>query len=306
MPTRRTLGLLLTLGIASVSFSSILARWAQEEHVPSLVISFYRLLFATLMLAPWALRNHIREPLAISRRDLLTLAAIGFFLAAHFATWVTSLEYTSVAASATIVATEALWVPLGTAYLLREHVSVRAWTGVGVAFGGLLLLAYGDRTQTTFGALALYGDFLALAGAMAASLYFLGGRRFRQRMPNLTYATLVYAFAGLFLLGMVLAQGESLAPYSGAGFRFMFLFAFFPMILGHTVFNYLFKWLPPHYISTPILAEPVVSALLAFLLLGETVGALVLAGGAVIIAGILVGTLGLKKLESRTAGPLTE
>jgi drug/metabolite transporter (DMT)-like permease len=281
---------LLALAIAGVSVSSVLVRYAQAESVPSLVISFYRMLFATLMLAPFALARMRRGGWGVGRRDVGLLAVVGFLLAAHFATWVTSLEYTSVASSAVLVTTEALWVPLGAAFLLRERVGARVWTGVLIAFGGSILLVAGDLRETRFGGLALLGDFLAFAGALAASMYFLAGRRLRQRFDLVVYATVVYAFSAMFLLAMVLVRGDPLWPYSDRAFFILFLFAFFPMIVGHTTINYLLRWVPPHYISTAILAEPVVSALLAWMLLDEAVLPLVFLGGAVILLGILVAT----------------
>lgn len=289
-PVRRAHWALLAVAVAGVSFSSILAREAQAEGVPSLVISFYRLLFATIMLAPFAFAEARRAPARVPASDWARMGGIGFLLAAHFATWVTSLEYTSVASSAVIVTTESLWVPLGTAYLLREHVGARVWTGVLVAFAGGLLLVAGDLGETRFGGNALVGDFLALAGAFAASLYFLAGRRMRQRHSLLVYATIVYAFSAAFLLAMALARGEDLTPYSSRAFAVMFLFAFFPMIVGHTTINYLLRWVPAHYISTAILAEPVVSAFLAFLRYDEAIRGLVLLGALIILAGIVVAT----------------
>jgi drug/metabolite transporter (DMT)-like permease len=285
---RRAHWILLSVAVAGVSVSSILVRYAQDEGVPSLVISFYRLLFATLMVAPFAFAGARKEPIRIPAGDWARLAGVGFLLAAHFATWVTSLEYTSVASSAVLVTTESLWVPLGTAYLLREHVGGRVWTGVLVAFAGSLLLVAGDLGEARFGGRALLGDFLAFAGALAASMYFLAGRRLRQRYTLPLYATVVYAFSALFLLLMAFAQDAPLAPYSPRAFGILFLFAFFPMIVGHTTINYLLRWVPAHYVSTSILAEPVVSALLAFLLLAESIRGLVLLGGLVILAGILV------------------
>src|SRR5688572_20579384 len=153
------------------------------------------------MLGPFVLRRGLKS-LRMGWTETARMAAVGFLLAAHFATWVTSLEYTSVASSTVLVTTESLWVPLGAAYLLREHVGGRAWLGVAVAFGGSLLLVTGDLGETRFGGNALLGDGLAFAGALAASMYFLAGRRLRQRHDLLVYAVVVYAFCSLFLLAM--------------------------------------------------------------------------------------------------------
>lgn len=295
--------ILLVCAIAGISFAAILARMAQDEGVPSLVISFWRLLFSTVMLAPFAVRSARTHPIAISGKQWLVLAAVGFLLAAHFAVWVTSLEYTSVASSVVIVTTESLWVPLGTAYLLREHVGWRVWAGVAVAFAGSILLVSGDAGDTRFGGLALLGDFLAFAGAIAASLYFLAGRVLRQRYSLPVYATIVYGFASVFLLAMALLRGDALIGYTTRAFAIMFAFALFPMIVGHTLINYVLRWVPAYYVSTGVLAEPVVSAFIAFLLFQETVTVLVLVGSAVILAGILVATTGERSVPPAPVAP---
>lgn len=295
---------LLAVAVASVSFSAILVRYAAVEAGP-LAIAFYRLFFATLLLAPFAVRAARQERQPLRPRDLAAFAAVGFLLAAHFATWITSLRLTSVASSAVIVATESLWVPLGAAFLLRERVGARIWVGVGIALVGSTVLVVGDRGDTRISAHSLAGDFLALAGALAASLYFLAGRRIRQRVGLFTYATIVYAWTSLFLLGFILVKHEPLWPFSLRIFGFLLALAFFPMILGHTLINYLLKWVPPHYVSTSILAEPVVSALLAVVLLSEALLPSVAAGGAIILAGILVATLrrpsGVERIPEATA-----
>lgn len=289
-PTAKTRYTLLIIAISSVSVSSTLALYAREEHVPPLVISFYRLLFATLMLAIPAFFAARQERIDLTLRDHVLLAGVGFLLAAHFATWVTSLFYTSAASSVVIVTTEAIWVPLGAHFLLKEKVNPKVWWGVLIAFVGAILLVSGDLGETRFGGNALIGDFLALAAALAASGYFLAGRRLRQRMGLFTYATLVYSWSTLFLFFFVLGNGQNLGPYSEVAFFWLFLFALLPMILGHTVINYILRWVQPHVVSTAILAEPVVSAILALILFAQDPTPLVWIGGAVILVGIVVAT----------------
>lgn len=289
-PTVKTRYTLLVVAIASVSVSSTLVLYARDEGVTPLVISFYRLLFATVMLAVPAVLAARKEPVALSLRDHVMLAGVGFLLAAHFATWVTSLFYTSAASSVVIVTTEAIWVPLGAHFLLKEKINPKVWWGVLIAFLGSILLVSGDFGETRFGGNALIGDFLALAAALAASGYFLAGRRLRQRMGIFTYATIVYAWSTLFLFAFVLFNGQSLGPYPPVAFFWMFLFALLPMIFGHTVINYILRWVQPHVVSTAILAEPVVSAILALILFAQDPTPLVWIGGGVILVGIVVAT----------------
>jgi drug/metabolite transporter (DMT)-like permease len=295
---------LLAVAVASVSPSSIIAKYASGKipedaigfdiagDAGALVISFYRLLFATMMLAPWGIRAVIRERANVTRKQLGFLAIVGFLLAAHFAVWVESLSYTSVASSALLVTTEAIWVPLGAAYLLREHIGTRVWVGVAIALMGSVVLVMGDAGAALGGSNPVLGDFLALAGAFAASLYFLAGRFVRQNLSLPAYALIVYGFSTVFLLVFVVVRGEPLLGYRPWTYFWMFLFALVPMILGHTIINYILRWLQPHIVSTTILAEPLVSALMAFSFgIDPELPGLVYLGGLLVLGGIIYATI---------------
>lgn len=276
----------LAVAIAAVGPSSVIGRLAGEA--PPLVISFYRLLFATLLLAPYFGWNMWRTRERVATRDILMLGGVGLMLAAHFAVWVTSLFYTSVASSAVLVATEAIWVPLGAAFVLRERLGGRVWVGIAVAFTGTLALVAGDSGGFGSGPDPVLGDILAVAGAIAASLYFLAGRRFRQRMSLPTYAFIVYAWSTLFLFLFVMVRGDPLTGYRSDTVAWMAVFAIGPMILGHTIINYVLRWIQPHVVSTAILLEPLISSVLAVVVLEERVGLLVYVGGAVVVLGVLL------------------
>jgi drug/metabolite transporter (DMT)-like permease len=291
----------LAVAIGSVSVSSTLALFAAREAQP-LVISFYRLLFATLMLAGPAILVARSESFRISLKDMAMLGGVGLLLASHFATWLTSLAYTSAASSVVIVTTEALWVPLGAHFLLRERVGSGVWIGILVAFSGAVLLVAGDIGETRFGPDALLGDFLAFAAALAASGYFLAGRRLRQRMNLLTYASIVYAWATFFLFIFVLANGQFLGPFSPDIVVFLFLFALIPMILGHTIINYVLRWIRSHVVSTAILVEPVVSAILALIYFQQNPSLLVWLGGSVILIGVALATFATEGSPDAEAG----
>ena len=102
--------LVLGIGLLAISFGAILARYAQANGLPSLAIATLRLAFAALIVTPIALYQSGRVLGALSRRQLLLATAAGFFLALHFATWISSLAYTSVASSTALVTTNLLWI----------------------------------------------------------------------------------------------------------------------------------------------------------------------------------------------------
>ncbi len=156
---------------------------------------------ASLILTPLALWRNGTEMVQLTQRDWLLLAAAGVCLGLHFATWISSLSYTSVASSVVLVTTSPFFVGLGAHFLLRERVPVVMFVGVALAVVGGALIGWGDVAVS---GRALWGDVLALAGALAASAYYLIGRSLRQHMSLLAYVTPVYWVAALVACAMVL------------------------------------------------------------------------------------------------------
>ena len=124
--------LALAFAILAVSTASIFIRLAQE-HAPSLVIAAGRLTLATLILAPIAWTQKRAELRSLSRSELGLALLSGFFLALHFATWISSLEYTTVASSVVLVSTVPLWVALLSPVLLKEPVTRLVLAGMALA-----------------------------------------------------------------------------------------------------------------------------------------------------------------------------
>lgn len=189
----------LLVGILAISFGSILVRLAlrasgDQSLAFSLVMSAGRLALAALLLAPgWT------RPLE-GRAGLPFALAAGGFLALHFAFWITSLSYTSVAASTALVTTNPVWVTLLGWWLFGERPSFLTLLGVGVALLGGVLIGLGD-SEGGGGANPLLGDFLALLGAVAASCYFLLGREAQRRgLSTWAYVRVAYTAAALLLL----------------------------------------------------------------------------------------------------------
>src|SRR6266542_4283036 len=133
-------GVALLAAILAVSTASIFIRFAQADGAPSLVIAALRLSFATLLLAPVALTRHRDEICNLTRSELSLGLVSGLFLAVHFATWISSLEYTSVASSVVFVSTGPLWVALLSPILLNERLTRAAIIGLALSlFGGTII-----------------------------------------------------------------------------------------------------------------------------------------------------------------------
>jgi len=269
----------LFIGVGAISFAAILIRWAQA---PALAVAAYRLGFSALILLPlagWRARDELGT---LSRRDLTLAVLGGFFLACHFALWIASLEYTTVASSVVLVTTNPLWVGL-LAPLLGDRVGWRMALGIGISVVGGVLVGAGDLA---LGATALWGDALALGGAWMILAYLLLGRGLQRRLSLLAYVTPVYTAAAVFLVLFALVAGVPLAGYSAQTVIMCLLLALGPQLVGHSSINWALRYLSPAFVTITILGETVGSTVLAFVLLGELPPLVTLAGGALILAGI--------------------
>jgi drug/metabolite transporter (DMT)-like permease len=283
-PSRAALAGAVALSILAISSAAILFRLADAPPVPA---SAFRLLFATLLLLPFAAWKARSELASLTARDWLGLAVVGVVLAIHFASWVASLGLTTVAASVVLVTLHPVFVAFLSDRLFGEGLAPRGWAGIVVALAGGVVITWGDAQR---GSSPLLGDALALVGALAAAAYFLAGRGYRRRLGLLAYVTPVYGVAALALLaGSLLVPSPYGGPLWGYDARQLVLFlllAGVPMILGHTVLNWALRYVTAPVVATTILGEPVGASLLALLVLGEAPGALTLAGGALVLAGI--------------------
>jgi drug/metabolite transporter (DMT)-like permease len=294
--TRLLLPIILVAAILAVSTSSIFIRFAQQD-APSLVIAALRLSFATLLLAPVAWMRHRHELISLGRREVVLGIVSGVFLAVHFATWISSLEFTTVASSVVFVSTGPLWVGLLSPILLDERLSGAAVAGLAVAILGGTIIGLSDACTWQGGlrcpdlgrilqGRAMWGNLLALAGAWTVSGYLIIGRKLRAQMSLIPYILLIYSIAAVTLVILMLAAGYSPFGYFPQTYGWIFLLALFPQLIGHSTYNWILRFLPATLVAITTLVEPVASAVLAFFILREVPSRWVLLGGCLILAGI--------------------
>ncbi len=272
----------LALGVIAVSWGAILVRLAAA---PALVVGAYRLVMASLILTPLALYRNGQELRRLTRHDLGLMIVSGFFLGLHFATWISSLTYTSVASSVVLVSTTPLFVGLAARFLLKERVSSQMFAGIAVATLGGAIIGWGDLRLSGW---ALWGDLLAVLGAIAVAAYFLIGRNLRRRLSLLTYVTPTYWTAAVVLTVAMLLSGQAVAGYPLRTYLVILLMAIGPQVVGHSSFNWALGYLSPTFVTVSILGEPVGSTVLAYWILKESPSTTKLLGGAAILAGIYV------------------
>ena len=266
----------------AVSWAAILVRLADAAP---LAIAAWRLVLAGAATGAFAVFRRRGELRALGPRARLLLAAAGLALSAHFATWIASLRLTSVASSVALVTTQPVWVALLSRAFLGERISTRAMAGIALAVAGGATMAGGDLA---LGRAALVGDVLALAGALAAAVYFVLGRRVRAGLSLGAYVGVVYPVAAAGLVALALAAGAPLSGYGSRTWAALALLAMVPQLIGHSLLNWALRWLSGTFVAITILAEPVVSILLAIPVLGERPTGLQILGGAVLLAGVVL------------------
>ena len=275
----------IVIGIAAVSSASILIRFAQRE-APSLVIAAARLTLASLILVPLAWTRYRGEYHRLTRRDAWLVILSGIFLALHFATWISSLGYTTVASSTVLVSTSPLFVAIMAWLFLREKIGPAVIAGLAVTLAGSIIIALNDRTGAMHN--ALLGDLLAFAGAVAVAGYLLIGRRLRARLSLIPYIAAVYGTAAVVLLAMVLVTRERAVGYSPVTYLWLLLLALVPQLLGHSSFNWALAHLPATFVAVATLGEPIGSTILAYIILGEMPALIKILGAVLILVGIVV------------------
>lgn len=277
--------LALAVGVLAVSASAPLVHAASPA--PAMTVAALRIGVAAVLLSLSA-GPRLSLVAGLARKELFLILVSGVLLAAHFASWISSLYLTSTAASVALVATQPVFAGLLGRIFLGEGLSWREVMGISVAGLGCAILAAGDVSGQG-GTTALFGDALALFGALTVAGYFVVGRGLRGALPLAPYLAAVNAVAGALLIAAAVAFGAPLAGFEGRVYLVIFLCAAVPSVLGHTMLNWSARKIPVHFVGLAILFEPVGASSIQWLAHGEAPPASAVIGGAVIVAGIAAG-----------------
>lgn len=277
--------ILIAVGVVAVSTSAPLIA---ATAASGLAIAFWRSALGALFTAPVVLVRRWAELRSMNRRLVLVSAAAGALLAAHFATWVPSLTYTSVASSTALVATQPLWAAL-IAQARGQHVPRRAWLGMAVAFAGVLAITGVDFAVS---AEALFGDILALVGAVFAAAYVTVGAEARQHLSTGSYTLICYTVCGLVLLPVGLVAGVPLTGFAAVTWWQILALTLVAQLLGHTVLNSVLRTTSPTVLSLAILFEMPGATIIAAVAIGQLPPAGVIPAAALLLVGIALVVFG--------------
>ena len=274
--------LLLLAGVAAISSAALLIR---EADAPPLVTAASRMLIAAVVLIPFCATRVAKALKKLTARDVWLIAVSSIALSLHFWLWITSLSYTSIASSVVLVTSHPALVALLSFILWRERLPRMAFLGIFIAFAGLVVINVGNFTT---GSRALEGNLMALAAAGAITVYLMVGRHVRERIDAQSYLTMVYSLAAVLLTGAALIAGEKFSGYPSKTYWMLGLLGLLPQLVGHTSLNLAVRRLPVTIVSVAILGEPVGATFLGWVFLEEAPAAKEVAGGIVILLGILL------------------
>jgi len=274
---------LVTMLVAIVAVSTSGPLMAATA-APALAIAFWRNAFAAVALTPWALlrrRDELRR--LLSEQPRLAIGA-GVLLALHFATWVPSLRFTSVASATALVSTQPIWAAL-LARRAGARIDARAWTGIVVAVCGAVVITGVDVSTSSR---ALVGDLLALAGGVFAAGYIVAGGAVRRRVSTITYTTVCYSTAAVALCLACIVGGKALSGYPASAWWRLLAVTLGAQLLGHSLFNRVLRTVSPTMVSLAILFEVPGAAFIAAIWLHQTPPAGTIPGLLLLLGGLAV------------------
>ena len=250
----------------------------------SLFLAASRLILAALILLPtWRKLNSVQ----VNRKSLYYAIAAGICLALHFATWITSLSYTSIAASTVLVTTNPIWVGILSWWCYGEKLSRHNIIGISIALIGGIVIAIADSHISHGYSNPLLGDTLAIVGAVMSSLYLVyGAQAQKEGLSTNNYIAIAYSTAAILLFPLPLLYKTSYLGYSPQVYLYVLFMAIVSQVIGHTSLNWAIKWVSPALVSLSLLFEPVFASLVAAIMWREIPSANLLLGGLTILMGI--------------------
>jgi len=288
--------IILAIGVFIISFSGIIIK---VITAPALIIAFYRVFLASIFLTPLFLTKY---------RDSLKFffdirpAMVGFLLALHFYAWISAVQLTNVANAVIFIAIQPLFTLLLEYFFAREDVRKGAVAGVVFALIGSIIISFSDLyiILTRF-----YGDMLAILAAFLAACYLFLGRSFRKKIEYIPYIYIVYSYCAFFLFIFVLLSGHSFTGYSNINYMYILLLALGPTLIGHSVLNLSIRYVPATIVSLAILGEPIMTTVLAMIILKETLTTATIIGGSLILYGIFKAINSNQRQSKKFAGEET-
>jgi drug/metabolite transporter (DMT)-like permease len=271
--------LVLAIAVVAVSHGAIFVRLAAA---PPIAVAAWRTLLASLVVVPAAALLGKARPDARLLDWCLAIIA-GGLLALHFAFWITSLSYTSIANSVLLVNTAPVWVALFALLIGRDLPGRWQWLAIGLSLAGAGIIASGSVGAGQGGWL---GDTLAVGGAVAMAGYMLLARAAQRGLPFLPYVATAYGSAAAVLWIAVALTDVQWHGFTSKTWLALGALALVSQLIGHSGYNWSLRHLRTPMVAVALLGEPVLASILGWLVFGEALTPRTLAGGVLVLGAI--------------------
>jgi drug/metabolite transporter (DMT)-like permease len=275
--------LVLAVAVVAVAHGAIFVRLA--DGAEPLAIAAWRLTLATGIVLPLVLARARNGFASLTRRELVLTLAAGALLAGHFATWISSLKFTSISNSVLLVSTAPVWVAVIGRITGTVQLSRLMGVAIGLSILGSVIIAGGNAA---IGTGTLRGDLLALLGAICMGAYLLAAQRVQRSVAFGPYVALVYASTAVWLWIAALATGTHMSGFDARTWSALAGIAVVSQVIGHSGYNYSLRQLKPEFVAVTLLGEPILASLLGWFLFREPVPAATLGGGVLVLAAIML------------------
>lgn len=282
---------LLVLCLATVYVvwgTSYIATRVGVTNLPPLLFGGIRFMISgVLMLAFATWRGAAFTPLLAGWRHVLAMAVLGVALCNGLQVW--AMQWVPSQASALLNASSALWIVVFGLFGARSHrPPARAVAGLVIGFAGTCLLVW-PSPDAGPAATPVVPQLAILAACVVWSLGTIYMRNAGTEIDLFAFSGAQMLLGGLMMGALGLARGEAaLWHHSPAGLAAMAYLVVASSCLAYTAYWWLARHAPPAQVGTYSYVNPAIAAVAGYLLLGERLTPLEMAGAAVILAGVLL------------------
>jgi len=269
-------------GAAAIGSSALFVKVSETGPIST---GFWRVFLALPVLWAWAAFDRWQRTKSPSRADVRLMILAGIFFAGDLALWHWSILLTSVANATLLANCAPILVTLAAWLLFRRRPRAQFLAGLATAIIGMFMLLRGDFH---IGGNALLGDALGLLTAVFYAGYQITVTRARRAVATGTIMAVSGTITALMLLPVAVISGERLLPLTGHGWMLLLGLALMSQVAGQSLIAYALAHLPGTFASVGLLLQPLIAAALAWVLLGETLTALAIAGAVLVLIGIRI------------------
>ena len=294
---------ILLAGATCIGFAPIFAKLAVDTDkiggagISPAAVAFWRLALSSPIFFLLAKRASFKTQKRKNTKKSWLLFLPGLFFALDLSFWHLSFEYTSVA-NATLEANMAtLIVAIFGFFVLKERLDARFLLGLIVSLAGLFLLLYeGFRIDKT----TLIGDMLGIATAFCYAGYILSLKALTRyyKVAHIMFMTTLVGSGAIFL-GLFIYYGHSgygvLLPTNKDTWIWLVLLALLAQVFGQAFIAKGMSGLPVSFSAISLFWQPVMTAILGFLILDQNLSMLQIFCGFLILFGIFLAKKGIVK-----------